>query len=172
MDNIFEATILNINSHKIVKIPLDISKKFSSRGLIMVKGTINNIPFMTPLEPDGRGSHWLEIDDLLCEKLNVTVGQNVTLAIEQTDDWIEPEVPSDILDTIITEGLLEQWNSLTVKARWEWFRWIRSTKNPETRKKRIRIACSKLQKGDRRPCCFNSGSCTITEVSKSGVLLD
>ena len=67
-------------------------------------------------------------------------------------------------------GNIDQWNSLTTKARWEWLRWIRSTKNLDTRQKRINVACDKLQKGDKRPCCFDASRCTIPEVSKSGVL--
>jgi len=99
-------------------------------------------------------------------------GETVSIQIEPVNDWIDPVIPEDIMDAVIKAGLLNHWNSLTVKARWEWLRWIRSTKNPATRSKRIEVACSKMQKGDKRPCCFDGTRCTITEVSKSGVLLD
>lgn len=46
---------------------------------------------------------------------------------------------------------MDQWNLITTKARWDWLRWIRATANSETRKKRIDVACSKLQKGDTNP---------------------
>lgn len=169
---LFESTILNIKSHKILKIPLHVSEQLSSRGMVMIEGTINNLTFTAPLEPDGNGSHWLGLSDRLCEEAGIEVGQIVTISIVPAKEWIEPELPTDILDAIDKAGLINQWNGLTTKARWEWLRWIRSTKNQATRQKRIDVACSKLVKGDKRPCCFDGTRCTITEVSKSGILLE
>ena len=168
----FEAVISNIASRKVIRIPLNSSEKLPSRGMVMIKGTINEVSFIAPLEPDGKGSHWLEVSGLSEEAAGLLTGETVSIQIEPVDDWIEPEIPKDIMEAFIKAGLLNQWDSLTVKARWEWLRWIRSTKNPATRSKRIEVACSKLQKGDKRPCCFDGSRCTITEVSKSGVLLD
>lgn len=168
----FESKLLKIGPLKIIKVPLKLSKRLSSRGIVMVKGTINNVDFKTPLEPDGKGSHWIEISPLLSKEIAVDIGENISLSIEQTDEWVEPEIPEDIIKAITEANLLNQWNSIKTKSRWEWIRWIRSTKSIETRNKRIGVACSKLKKGDKNPCCFNLSSCTVTEVSKSGVLLD
>ncbi|HHV12972.1 MAG TPA: DUF1905 domain-containing protein [Clostridiales bacterium] len=172
MDIIFEAALSKIESRNILRIPPSASEKLPSRGMVMVQGTINGVAFKAPLEPDGKGSHWFEVNDLLSEEAGLTVGQTASLTMEPAGEWAEPEVPEDIMDRIVQADLINQWNSLTVKARWEWLRWIRSTKNPATRQKRIDVACSKLQKGDRRPCCFDTTRCTIPEVSKSGVLYD
>jgi hypothetical protein len=76
------------------------------------------------------------------------------------------------MNGIINSDVLKKWNSINAKSRWEWFRWISSTLNPETRDKRINVMCSKLQNGDKKPCCFDTTRCTVTDVSKSGVLLD
>ncbi|MDF2801180.1 MAG: uncharacterized protein K0S61_1083 [Anaerocolumna sp.] len=168
----FESTLIKIESRNIIKIPLSSSEQLPSRGMVMIEGLINNISFTAPLEPDGKGSHWLEVDDNLCEKVGILTGQSASINLEAVNEWIEPEIPADIMEAIIREGLLSQWETITTKARWEWLRWIRSTKNLTTRKKRIEVACSKLQKGDKRPCCFDGTRCTITDVSKSGILLD
>ncbi len=64
------------------------------------------------------------------------------------------------------------WMDITPMARWDWIRWIRATKQPETRKRRIEVACSKLKAGTRRPCCFNRNLCTEPSVSNNGVLLE
>ncbi|NLO10205.1 MAG: DUF1905 domain-containing protein [Clostridiales bacterium] len=168
----FKADISTINSYKIIRLPVSSSEYLPSRGMVMIKGTINGIYFEVPLEPDGKGSHWFEVDDKLSSQIGETIGKPLSLQIEPLSEWTEPVIPDDIMNPIMKEGLLDQWNSLTIKARWEWLRWIRSTSNASTRQKRINVAISKLQKGDRRPCCFNSSLCTITEVSKSGVLLD
>ncbi|MFA9464693.1 MAG: YdeI/OmpD-associated family protein [Velocimicrobium sp.] len=170
MSILFKTTLSKVESTNIIKIPLDSSEKLPSRGMVMIKGTINNISFKAPVEPDGKGSHWFEVTDFLIKEADLLVGQTVSLDIEPIDEWMEPEIPNDIWGSIIKTGSTFQWNALTTKARWEWIRWIRSTKKPTTRQKRIDVACSKLQKGDKRPCCFDASRCTIPEVSKSGVL--
>lgn len=172
MGILFKSTISNIESHKIIKLPLDVSEQLPSRGMVMIEGTINKVSFTAPLEPDGNGSHWLELSDRLYNEAGLLGEQVITIEIEPAREWIEPEIPADIFAAIEKFGLLKQWNELTTKARWEWLRWIRSTKNQATRQKRIDVACSKLEKGDKRPCCFDGTRCTITEVSKSGVLLE
>lgn len=168
----FESTLLEIRNYKILKVPVAASQKLSSRGIVMVKGTINNTNFKAPLEPDGKGSHWIEVTPELCEKIGATIGETVSVSIEQTNEWIEPKVPEELINAMTKADVLDQWNSITTKAKWEWLRWIRSTKNTKTRQKRIEVTCSKLQKGARNPCCFDATRCTVTEVSKSGVLLD
>ncbi|TAH69844.1 MAG: DUF1905 domain-containing protein [Anaerolineaceae bacterium] len=168
----FEAVMSTVGSRNIIRLPISSSEMLPSRGMVMIQGTINGISFQAPLEPDGKGSHWFEVSDTLILQLEVEIGHPLSLKIEPLSEWTEPVIPDDIMEPIIKEGLLDQWNSLTTKARWEWLRWIRSTNNPATRQKRINVACSKLQKGDRRPCCFNASLCTIPEVSKSGVLFD
>ena len=172
MSIIFEEKLLKIGPRQIIRIPLNLSKELPSRGMVMVQGTINDVEFKSPLEPDGKRSHWLEVSSTLSKELGAAIGETVQLRIEPLDEWIEPDIPEDIMNAIIKADVLEQWNDLTTKAQWDWFRWIRSTKNPETRNKRIDVACSKLQKGDKRPCCFDRTRCTETDVSKSGILLD
>jgi hypothetical protein len=50
----FEAKLFEINSWIILRLPEDASEKLPSRGMTMVSGTINGVPFKTLLEPDGR----------------------------------------------------------------------------------------------------------------------
>lgn len=167
----FEAKLTKVNTRQVIVIPLK-SSEMLSRGMVMVQGTMNTIPFKAPLEPDGKGGHWLEVSASLSEEANVSVSETAHLTIESTNEWFEPEIPQDILIEIEKENLLPVWNSLTTKARWDWIRWIRATANPETRKKRITVACSKLKNGSKNPCCFDRSRCTMPDVSKSGVLLD
>ena len=172
MGIVFEAALSELASRKIVRIPQSASERLPSRGLVMVQGMVNGAAFQAPLEPDGKGGHWLEMGDAPGAGWEGMLGQTLSFDIHPSEVWPEPEIPADILDAIRKESLAGQWNGLTTKARWECLRWIRATKNPATRKKRIEVACSKMQNGDKRPCCFNAASCTVTDVSKSGVLLD
>ena len=172
MSILFESTLQQINSHSIIKIPPSASELLPSRGMVMIQGTVNQTPFITALEPDGNGSHWFEVSELLCADANLQLGNTFSFSMDVTNRWIEPEIPSDFLNALIQASLMDQWNSLTTKAHWEWIRFIRSTQNAKTRETRIQVSCSKLQNNKKRPCCFDTSRCTVTQVSKSEILLD
>ena len=169
----FMAKLITIGSWTLVRLPESASAKLPSRGMTMVDGTINDFHIQAALEPDGKGSHWFRVDTTMLEAASADAGDTVTVAIEPTKEWSEPNIPAD-LKSALTDNpkVYKQWMGITPLARWEWIRWIRATKQPETRKRRIEVACSKLNNGARRPCCFNSSLCTETDVSKNGVLLE
>ena len=167
-----KATPYKIKTWTVLRLPPEASSKLPSRGQVMVKGTINGLDFQTVLEPDGSGSHWLNIDKNMHDSAKVISGHAATLEIEPTKGWPEPNIPADI-----KEGLADNphtktlWMDITPMSRWEWIRWIASTNVPETRKRRIEVSASKLANGWRRPCCFNRNMCCVPGVSKNGILL-
>jgi hypothetical protein len=168
-----ETKLETIGHWTILRLPQEASKTLPSRGMNMVSGTINGQPFQAAAEPDGLGGHWLGWKEKIPQLADITEGDSVKLEIEPAIEWPEPEVPTDILAGLATVPPAEElWQKLTPNAHWEWLRWIRSTNNAETRKKRIEVACSKLESGMRRPCCFNRNLCTVSEISKNGVLMD
>lgn len=167
----FETRIYEINSWRILRFPKHYSDALPSRGMVMIKGTINDVNFETVLEPDGMGSHWFRVGDSLSREAHVDVGDTAKLVVEPLKNWTEPEVPLDLRDSLDSTNIKQQWNKITTKARWEWIRWIRFTNNPETRMKRIAVTCSMLESGKKRPCCFDQSRCTVMHVSKSGILL-
>lgn len=169
----FETQPFTIGTWTIIALPKEASAKLPSRGQVMVHGTINSQSLQTPLEPDGKGSHWFRVDDTLRAAANITAGDTVTLEIEPTKNWPEPEIPKDIQDAIAGDPQIQAlWEKITPMARWEWIRWIRSTGREETRKNRIEVALSKMRNGERRPCCWNRNLSTEPSVSKNGVLLE
>ena len=169
----FQAKLLKINSWTLLVLPKSASAKLPSRGMAMVEGTINSFQFQAPLEPDGKGSHWFRINNTLLETIGAHEGDTVELATEPTKEWPEPEVPEDLEGALKTALQAHKlWIDITPMARWDWIRWIRATKEPETRKRRITVACSKLNAGMRRPCCFNRSMCTEPYVSNNGVLCE
>jgi hypothetical protein len=169
----FKTTLFKIGPWTILQLPENASAKLPSRGQVMIKGTINEFPFESVLEPDGKWSHWFKVNKRLLEGAGANVGDSVTLAIESTKDWPEPEIPKDLKAALAASSQLQTlWTNITPMAHWDWIRWIRSTKNPETRERRIRVTVSKLRAGERRPCCFNRAMCTDPYVSKNGVLLE
>ena len=168
----FNAKLFKIGSWTLLGLPKSASAKLPSRGMTVVSGTINGFPFQAALEPDGRGSHWFRLNDTMCEAARADVGDTVTLAITPAKEWPEPEVPADLKNALAAAPKAHTlWMDITPNARWDWIRWIRATKQPETRKRRIEVACSKLAAGMRRPCCFNRNLCSEPYISNNGVLL-
>lgn len=169
----FKAKLFTIGGWTILRLPEDASAKLPSRGQVMVRGTINSIPFQTALEPDGKWSHWFTVDDTMGKNAKIASGDTVSLAIEPIKTWPEPEIPADLQRALKAHPQAHAlWAKVTPMSRWEWIRWIRATNQSETRQRRIEVACSKLTGGERRPCCWNRNLCTEPSVSKNGVLLE
>src|SRR6478672_3180450 len=169
----FDSKVYEINGWLIAKLPDNASKQLPSRSQVMVNGTINGHEILSPLEPDGNGGHWLHIDSKIQKSTGIHEGDMVTLEIEATKKWPEPEIPADVQKGIVDHPATHDlWLDVTPMSRWEWLRWINSTLNPDTRNKRIEVSRSKLLNGLRRPCCFNRAMCCVPQVSKSGVLLE
>ena len=169
----FETKLFTIDSWTILRLSETASAKLPSRGQTMVEGTINGFHFKTPLEPDGKWSHWFRLDKAMLKSINATAGDMVTAVIEPIKEWPEPDVPADWMRALeAAPQVHDLWEHITPMARWEWIRWMRATNRQETRTRRIEVGISKLKSGERRPCCWNRNMCTEPSVSKSGVLLD
>ena len=102
----FKTKILKVNNWFVVRLPKEASAKLTSRGLVMVKGTINGFPFKSPLEPDGKGGHWLKVTKDMQPAVGNSQGDIVTLAIEPSSEWVEPEVSSDIKKAINSDTVI------------------------------------------------------------------
>lgn len=175
----FETKLFKINSWTILRLPEDASALLPTRGMTMVAGTINNVPFKTLLEPDGRygpgkkPSHWFAPSEKLLDDANAAAGDTVNVTMTPTKEWIEPKVPPDLKKALTNSPKAQElWKDITPLARWDWIRWIRAVKTPETRQKHIEVMLDKLNKGMRRPCCFNRNLCSEPYVSKNWTLLD
>jgi uncharacterized protein YdeI (YjbR/CyaY-like superfamily) len=66
-------------------------------------------------------------------------------------------VPADLRKALVTSApkTKKLWSGITPIARRDWIQWITSAKQPETRARRIKNACSMLAAGKQRPCCFD-----------------
>jgi Bacteriocin-protection, YdeI or OmpD-Associated/Domain of unknown function (DUF1905) len=138
-------------------LPKNASAKLPSRGQTPVEGTINRFPFQAVLEPDGQKSHWLKVDRKLCEAAGAGAGDIVALEIAPAAKDTEAEVPTDLRKALAAADPKARalWSDITPNARRDWIHWITSAKQPETRARRIKNACSMLAAGKRRVCCFD-----------------
>ena len=169
----FETRLFKIGAWTLLRLPKGASAKLPSRGMVMAKGTINGFYFQAALEPDGKGSHWLKVDNAMRKAIRADAGGTVTLEVEPIKKWPEPRAPGDLKKALAADQQARNlWMDVTPNARWDWIRWINATKNPETRGIRIEKTLSKLKSGKRAACCFDRSQCTEPEVSKNGVLLE
>jgi len=175
----FEAQLYQINGWTILRLPEDASAQLPSRGMTMVAGTLNGAPFKTMLEPDGRygpgvkPSHWFRPGSALLGAAAAQAGDTVQVSLEPTKEWVEPELPEDLVAALATSPTAAAiWKEISPLARWDWIRWIRAVKTAETRQKHIYVALDKMNKGMRRPCCFNRNLCSEPAVSHNWVLID
>ncbi len=169
----FDTKPLKIGDWTILRLPESASAKLPSRGLTLVEGTINGFRSKIVLEPDGKRGHWFRLDSDLRETAGIDADGTVTMAVEPSKEWPEPDVPVDLKKALASDPQANAlWVKITPMARWDWLRWIRATNNRETRQRRIEVALSKLNAGERRPCCFNRNQCTEPDVSKNGMLIE
>jgi len=168
-----EAKLEAIGPWVILRLPTEASATLPSRGQVAIQGELKDHPFQAVLEPDGRRGHWLKLDEVLQRAVGARVGETVTLAVEPSKEWPEPEIPPDFSIALENAAdIHDLWRSITPMARWEWIRWINATRSAATRHRRIDVSVSKLRAGKRRPCCFDLAACTDPDLSRNGVLLE
>lgn len=157
----FGATVEQLAGQPLVRLPQGLSLSLPGRGMQFARVSMGGESYELPLEPDGMGGH------ILLWPGNAQAGP---MTLEVLSLWPEPELPDDMREALEKSGLLPLFMSLTTKARWAWLRWVRATKVADTRQKHLRVMVDKLNKGMRRPCCFNEAGCTLPEIASSGRL--
>ena len=64
-------------------------------------------------------------------------------------------LPADLRSALTDSGAaLAAWADITPLARNEFICWVEDAKREPTRLRRITIAVDKLERGERRPCCW------------------
>lgn len=136
-------------------LPKRASAKLPTRSPIAIEATLNGFPFRAVLEPDGRGSHLLEVNPSLHEASDADTGDTATMEIIRIEDEPEARVPLDLRQALAAAPRAQaMWAQITPMARQNWILWLSSGKLEETRRIRIKKACSMLAAGKRRVCCF------------------
>jgi len=144
-----------IGSWTLLTLPKNASAKLPSRGMTMIEGTINGFPFRAALEPNGKGSHRLRVNETMHDAVGANAGDPVTVEITRAGEEPESKVPMDLRKALAASSLAQAgWEDITPMARRDWIFSISSAKQPETRRRRIEKACDMLASGKRRLCCF------------------
>jgi hypothetical protein len=144
-----------IGSWTLLTLPRNASAKLPSRGMTMVEGTINSFPFRAALEPNGKGSHWLRVNETMHDAAGADAGDTVMVEITRAGEEPEMRVPMDLRKALAaTPKAQAAWMDITPMARRDWIFSISTAKQSETRRRRIEKACDMLASGKRRLCCF------------------
>lgn len=147
-------------------LPRAASAKLPTRGMTSIEGKINGHPFRATLEPDGKRSHWLKVSRKLREDARAEAGDVVSLEISPSDKQQEARIPADLRKVLAsTPKARAVWKDITPAARRDWIQWIVTARQPETRARRVRNACSMLAGGKRRVCCFDRSGYYSKEMS-------
>lgn len=142
--------------------------KLPSRGITMVEGMINSIPFRIALEPNGKGTSCLRVNKTMREAAGADAGDTVTVEITRIGEEPEIRAPMDLRKALAADPAAQAgWADITPMARRDWIFSITSAKQPETRKRRIEKACDMLACGKRRLCCFPGIKWLMKENAKS-----
>lgn len=144
------------NAWACVVLPQEASAKLPRRGRTTVAVAMNGHRFEVLLEPDGRKSHWLRIDERELKSAEAMIGREAQFEIAALEQEPEPDVRSKFATAL--EAAPESqatWDATTTIARIGWIHWITSGKQPKTRAKRINDACDMLASGKKRVCCFD-----------------
>jgi hypothetical protein len=161
----FEALLVKhpkVDSVTLLDVPVDVSKKL--HGMTKVEGTISGHPFRAALEPNALGGYSLRVSKAMSNGANADVGDTVKLAILGPEHEIVPaDLEAPLANSHEAKAL---WKNLTPLGRLDWIRWINSTKNPETRARRITRTVDQLSEGKRRACCVNVNEYMLCHIEK------
>src|SRR5260370_19505338 len=135
----FSATLFRpkatekIGSWTLLTLPRNASAKLPSRGMTMVEGVINSLPFRAALEPDGKGSHWLRVNQAMHDAAGADAGDTVTVEITRVGAEPELRMPKDLRQALRAAPPAQaSWADITPMARRDWIVSITSAKQPET----------------------------------------
>ncbi|HXI82800.1 MAG TPA: YdeI/OmpD-associated family protein [Verrucomicrobiae bacterium] len=170
----FRATLFRpkatgkIGSSALLTLPRNASAKLPSRGMTIVEGTINAIPFRAALEPDGKGSHQLRVNKAMHDAAGADAEDTLMVEITRVGEEPEVRVPVDLRQALAAAPPAQaSWADITPLARRDWIFSISTAKQPETRRRRIEKACDMLASGKRRLCCFPGIKWLMKENAKS-----
>jgi uncharacterized protein YdeI (YjbR/CyaY-like superfamily) len=83
------------------------------------------------------------------------MGISIEIMPKQKSQKPVHRIPTDMKAGFMAgQGVWQAWQTFTPLAKNEWICWVTSAKKAETRAKRIVVGIDKIQKGMRRPCCF------------------
>jgi len=124
----------------------DAFKVFGSKTNIHVRGTIDNHPIEGTLQPRGDGSHWFPVKKEFRDEIGKSIGEMVDVVFENA--VLSRTEPDDFKKAISkSKKASAQWNNFSESKKKYYITWIENAKQAETRKKRVKQAIGRIEKG-------------------------
>jgi uncharacterized protein YdeI (YjbR/CyaY-like superfamily) len=144
----FNATLERMNSKLgwvIIRIPLDVSKVWGTRGMLKVKGEINGFAFRTSLFPTGRGYHYLLVNKRMQAGANAATGDTARLRLEPDTEKRDVTVPGELQAILREDRSFCRWfDKLNYSTR-KWIcDWASQVKSAEARVRRAAQVAEQL----------------------------
>ena len=144
MAHAFEATLDGVPkiSGTYVTVPPRVMKIFGGRVRVPVRATINDVTWRTTIANMGAGP-MIGVTAATRKAAGIERGDRITIAIEEDKAERTVEVPADFAKEM-NESQRRAYDAMSYTHRKEYVQWIDAAKKPETRARRIALACSKL----------------------------
>jgi hypothetical protein len=134
----------------VLKPPFSVEKTFGAKGGVLVRGTIDGVPFRTQLFPIGDGTHYMVVNRAMKAQINKDAGDTVHVVMQVDTEPRTVEVPEDFAAALAENADAEtKFNALSVSQRREYVKWIEDAKKPETRARRITQAVEMIAAGEK-----------------------
>ncbi len=132
-----------------VIVPFDVEKTFGQKR-VKIKATIGGEPYRGTLVRMGTPHHVLIVLKEIREKLGKSIGDEVTIEIEEDLELRQVKVPAELHDALAAEPAAQDFfNKLSFTHQKEYVQWIEEAKRQETRQARIQRTVEMLLKGKR-----------------------
>lgn len=125
-----------------VCIPPSVMKGFGGRIRVPVRATINGVTWRTTIANMGAGP-MIGVTAATRKAAGVERGDRITVSIVEDAAERTVNVPTDFANAM-TKTQRNAYDSMSYTHRKEYVRWIEAAKRPETRLRRIALACAKL----------------------------
>jgi bifunctional DNA-binding transcriptional regulator/antitoxin component of YhaV-PrlF toxin-antitoxin module len=136
----FRASLTrNVRGYWGVVLPREASERLGTRRQVSAVVSVAGVRFQTVLSPTGDGGHFLPIKKAVREKLGISSGDSVEVAIHHTVSAPEVAVPQELLEALTKSDTdRKAWESLTPAARRIASTWIGRARGHEVRAWRIK----------------------------------
>ena len=133
-----------------VEIPFSVPDVFGTKGQVRVKGTIDGHAFQSSIAPMGGGTHLLGLHKATREAIGKSIGDRVSVDIEQDAAERTVKVPADLEKALSkNRAAKDRFDGFAYTHRKEYVRWIEEAKKTETRERRITQAVERIAKGEK-----------------------
>ena len=131
-----------------VPVPPMIMKRFGGRIRVPVRATINGVTWRTTIANMGAGP-MIGVTAATREAAGVERGDRITILIEEDKEERTVDLPADFAKAM-KKAQRKAYDSMSYSHRKEYVQWIEAAKKPETRARRIALACTKLTEREGR----------------------